>query len=490
MSLPVSRLVNVIVNLSPLAAPTRSFGVLMIAGDSNVIDGSQRFRTYSSISGVALDFGTSAPEYYAAQLYFGQSPTPTTLMIGRWIRTASAGLNIGGVLTATQQMLSNFTVITNGSFKISVDGTLYTIASLNFSGATNLNGVATIVTAGLTGATCTWDGSKFTITSSSTGTSSAISFAQSSSSGTDISAILKLTAATGARLVSGYAAETPVQCASILSDMSTLWYGLMFSASVQPTDDQSIAVSSFIEAVDIRRIYGVTIIDPGVLDSSNTTDLASRQMAAGYLRSFCQYSLNQYAIASYFGRAFTVDFTGNNTVITMMFKQEPSVAAENLTTTQANTLQSKRCNVFTQYVNNTNIIQYGVMSGPAWFDEIHDTDWLQDAVQNACYNLLYTSPTKIPQTDQGMNQLVNAISQVCAQAVTNGIVAPGTWTSTATFGQLTTGSFLKTGYYIYAQPIALQSQADREARIAPPIQVAIKLAGAIQQVNVIIDVNR
>jgi hypothetical protein len=38
--------------------------------------------------------------------------------------------------------------------------------------------------------------------------------------------------------------------------------------------------------------------------------------------------------------------------------------------------------------------------------------------------------------------------------------------------------------------MALQAQATREQRIAPPIQIAIKLAGAIQEVDIIIDVNR
>ncbi len=97
MSLSVSRLVRVTVNLSPLAAARRSFGILMIAGDSNVISPLERFRTYTTLEGVAADFGVDAPEYQAAALYFGQTPKPDTLMIGRWVRTASAGENIGPV---------------------------------------------------------------------------------------------------------------------------------------------------------------------------------------------------------------------------------------------------------------------------------------------------------------------------------------------------------------------------------------------------------
>jgi hypothetical protein len=489
MSLSVSDLVRVTVNLSPLAAATRSFGVLMIAGDSNVINGSERFRTYLTIDGVATDFGTSAPEYKAAALYFGQSPKPKTLMIGRWLRVASAGFNEGGILTPAQQVLSNFTAITNGGVVIVIDGVTKTLTSLNFSGATNLNGVATIITTALSGAgVVTWNGLQFIVTSSTTGIASIVGYA-TTGTGTDISTLLKLTAATAIALIPGFAAETAVACAAALANMSAAWYGLMFQASVQPDTAANLAVCDFIEALDLSRIFGVTIIDTSVLSAAVTNDLASQMMAAAYRQSFNQYSQNAYAIASFFGRAFSVNFNANRSTITLMYKQEPGVVGENLTENQALTLKNKRCNVFVDYVNDTVIIQYGVMSGPAYFDEIHGLDWFQNAIQTACFNVLYTSTSKIPQTDAGVNQLTNAISGACDQAVSNGLVAPGTWNADG-FGNLAPGQFLKTGYYIYAPPISSQAQSDRDARVAPPIQVAVKLAGAIQEMDVLVNVNR
>lgn len=710
MALPVSRLVRVLINLAPIAAARRSFGILMVAGDSDVINGLERFRTYDSIEGVAEDFGVNAPEYKAAQAYFGQTPKPRTIMIGRWIRTASAAQNLGGILSASQQTISNWAAISNGGFVIVVDGVTKNLSALDFTGVTNLNGVATVINSSLTGAEIAWNGSQFVVTSDSTGdgakaagtitftgnpsygaratnsialtgqpapadtvtiqgtvvtfvngtpgalqveigadddetadnllaflqssadanlslmtyskiantiiptarsygtagnaytlTKSAVNIAiggatftgglapdtltingtvftfveayttgnqilvgptaeataanaksilsasvisgvalatyvnaanvitvtyktagvagnaftlaESSSfitvpatlsggavessvgyatagSGTDISAMLGLTSGSAIALVPGYDAETPVECAAILADKSNAWYGLMFQASVQPTDSQSLTVSDFIEALDVKRIYGVTITDTSVLSSLVSNDLASLQAAAGYLRSLCQYSENPYAIASLFGRAFSVNFNAQNSTITLMYKQEPSIVPAELSTTQANTLKAKRCNVFVAYDNDTAIIQYGVMSGPAYIDEIHNLDWFQNAVQNACYNLLYTSSSKIPQTDAGSNQIVNVINGVCEEAVNNGMAAPGVWTSSAEFGQLKTGQYLKTGYYVYVQPMALQSQADREQRICPPIQIAIKLAGAIQEIDVVVEVNR
>jgi hypothetical protein len=99
--------------------------------------------------------------------------------------------------------------------------------------------------------------------------------------------------------------------------------------------------------------------------------------------------------------ARSVDFTASNTTITLKFKQEPGVTYETLSTSQANNLEAKNCNVYVYYENDTAILEQGVMSNGDFFDERHGLDWLQNAVQTADFNTLYTSTTKIPQTDAG-----------------------------------------------------------------------------------------
>lgn len=712
--LSASGIVRVSVTLSPEAAGVRDFGVLMIAGDSNVISPAERFRTYTSISGVGADFGVDDPEYQAAALYFGQTPKPGTLMIGRWLRTASAGENIGGILTESEQALANWTAISAGGFNISIDGVAKNLTGLDFSGVTNLNGVASIITAALGGdAVCTWNGSYFVITSDTTGDGSkasgtitfdsnpsygaqaqgtieltgnpangntvtikgttvtfvsgtptgnqveigadatataaalqaflqasadvnlslmtyntigtittitakvfgtagnayglskvganitvsgsgtlaggtapdtltlngvALTFVNDESSvednevlvgptkeataanlqlflnetedadlleadystaanvlsieyatagtsgnsytlaetgssmtrsaatllggtvpssvgyattggGTDISGMLKLTAADSQSLVAGADAETPAECVVALEDASTNWYGIMFAASVQPTDDQNMDVAEVVEAFELKRMFGVTISNTDVLSALVTDDLASRLKDAGYKQSFCQYtSSGENAIASFFGRGFTVDFTANNSTINLMFKQEPGVTAEDLSQTQAATLKAKRCNVFVEYDNDTTILQYGVMSGSAYWDEIHGADWLQNALQVANFNVLYLTP-KVPQTDSGMGLLTNASDGVLSQGVANGFLAPGVWTGPS-FGQLKTGDYLKNGYYIYTPPMSSQSQSDRDDRKAVVQQIAAKLAGAINSADILVSLNR
>lgn len=97
-TLPVSEVVNVTIEMSPVAAALRNFGAMLVLGTSDVIDTDERLRTYSGVEGIAADFGTDAPEYQAAVTFFGQSPQPSQLVIGRWAKTATAGLLRGRML--------------------------------------------------------------------------------------------------------------------------------------------------------------------------------------------------------------------------------------------------------------------------------------------------------------------------------------------------------------------------------------------------------
>lgn len=490
--LNVNRVVSVLVNLSPLAAGRRNFGEMLIIGDSPVVGTVERLRQYSDLEGVANDFGLSAPEYDAAAVFFGQSPAPSRLNVGRWIATDAPAELTGGILNSTESLLSAWTSITNGSVVFSIDGAAHSLTALNFSAATNLNQVATIITAaaGMDGdGVLTWTGSRFVLQTVSDGAAAEIGYASVGASGVSIHALLKLSSATASSIAQGADAETPAEAVEALGDLSGAWYGATFASTEAITDDEHVAVAAFINGASTSRLYAVTITTTGVLDAVVTNDLATRLKDLNYRRAFTQYSENAHAAASVLGRMSTVNFNGSLTAITLKFKQEPGVAPEVLTSTQANTLADKRANVFVMYQNATAILQEGVMSGQAYIDEMHNLDWLQNAVQTEIYNLLYTSSTKVPQTDGGVNQIKAAIASVLSQAVANGIVAPGQWNADG-FGQLQRGDYLDSGFYIYCPPIALQSQSDREARRTPPMQVAVKLAGAFHSVDVIINVNR
>jgi Protein of unknown function (DUF3383) len=487
--LAVSRVVNVTVSFAPIATPLVNFDTLLIMGDSDVIDTGEVMREYNLMSDVARDFGTTAPEYQAALLYFSQLPPPATLFIGRWAAAPTKGSVVGGFLSNTQKLLLNWTSVTNGGFKIAIDGLApVEVTALNFSGATNLNGVASIISTALTAnnATCVWNGQQFIIRSNTTGPTSMVGPLTPPAAGTDISGQMLMTAALIERTAQGQAIETPV--ASLVRVDGRGWYACMFAASRDLTDAEHIANAAYIEAAEMH-LYGVTSASSNIVDPLSTADLASQLMLAEYFKTVGQWSTNnKFAIASFFGRAFTVDFEGSNTTITMKFKVQPGVTPEVLSASQANAIEKKRFNVYVVYENGVAIVEQGVVCGPAWFDEIHGTDWLANRLQTDIFNILYQLP-KVPQTNPGIQILVAGADGGLSQGVTNGLIAPGVWRAGG-FGTLQYGEYLAKGWYTWANSVDNQPQAEREARIAPLIQCAIKLAGAVHHSDVLVNVNR
>ncbi|QPF06744.1 DUF3383 family protein [Raoultella terrigena] len=285
------------------------------------------------------------------------------------------------------------------------------------------------------------------------------------------------------------AVETLLQAVNA-SLQYTNWYGMAIADSADLVEADVISVAAAIEASSLSRILAVTTADVNVLVAGNTDNIGYKLKAAGYARTFWQYSSNsKYAAISAFGRAFTVNFTGNNTTITLKFKTEPGITYETLTTAQAAAIDAINGNVYVYYANDTAIIQQGVMANGDFFDERHGLDWLQNYVQTNLYNLLYTSTTKIPQTDAGVTRLMTNVEASLDQAVNNGLIAPGVWNG-GPIGQIESGDTLTKGYYVYADAVANQAQSDREARKSPVIQAAIKLAGAIHYGDVQINVVR
>lgn len=480
-TLPVSRVVNVAVEMSPTAAALRNFGSCLILGDSDIIDTDERIRLYSSISDIATDFGISSREYLAAQAFFSQSPQPTQVYIGRWAKSATAGRLRDRTLSSAEQDISLFTAITTGTLSLTIDGASKSMASIDLSAETNLNGVASQISSALgVSGSCAWTGERFVITSATTGTSSTVAT-------TDTGTLSSLMGFAGsATSVAGVAAESLASAITALLDYNT-WY--MVCVAPDASDDSIVEAAGLIEAASPSRMIGFTTQNSTEIDSTASSTLGSRLKGLGYNRTILVYSSDSpVAAASVFGRMATINFEGSNTTLTLKFKQLPGVTAENLRSSQAEALKSHNVNAFCAYQNDTSILQEGITSGGWFIDETHGLDWLQNRVETDLWNLLYTSK-KVGQDESGATAIVSCVNKSLEQGVTNGLIAPGVWNGDA-FGALESGDTLSTGYYVYIQPFDEQSQSDREARKAPPIQIAVKLKGAVHFINVTITVNR
>jgi hypothetical protein len=193
--------------------------------------------------------------------------------------------------------------------------------------------------------------------------------------------------------------------------------------------------------------------------------------------------------AAYASRGLSTNFSGNNTTQTMNLKQLATFSPDQtLTETLYTEAQTAGVDIYPSNAGVPGLLTSGTNG---WFDEIYNQFWFQFALEVAGFNYLATTQTKIPQTEQGMEGLKNAYRQICIQAISNGFVAPGSWNTSTVFGDPAAliRNIADIGYYVYSQPITQQLQADRAAREAPLVQIAIKAAGAINSSDVIVNVN-
>lgn len=500
-NLSVSRLVKVNVVLAALAAQAQNLSTILVLTAGSVLDVVERLRTYTSLTAVADDFGTAGVEYKAAVLAFQQTPQPSAIKFGRWAKTATAGRLVGGPLTVANQAISAWNAITTGAVKFGADATAAAdITGLNFSTDTNLNAVASRLQSAIraVGTGTTYPNvtvkynaiyKRFEIDSGTTGTGSKVLFLQAPATGVDISEMLAgRSTSGGAYVADGIAAETALAAATLFdSKFGRTWYGMVIPEAV---DDDQIAVAGFLEATNNKHIFGVTTQDGAAVSSVATSDVAYRLKELKYAKTVVQYSSqNAYAVVSLLAKALSTNWNGNNTAITLMYKGEPGIVAEDISESQALALETKKANVFVKYDNDTAIIQNGVVSSGDFIDTITGADAIAVDIQNELFNLLYTSPTKIPQTDAGSNLSVATCEKVCGKYVTNGFLAPGVWDQGG-FGNLAQGDFLAKGYYVYAPPVASQLKADRQARKSVPIQIAAKCAGAVHSFDLQLNIAR
>jgi hypothetical protein len=194
-------------------------------------------------------------------------------------------------------------------------------------------------------------------------------------------------------------------------------------------------------------------------------------------------------MASYVGLGLSTNFNGSNTTQTMHLKSLATVSNDpTMTQTILNLAIAAGADTYPSLQGVPKVFCSGANS---YYDQVYNLGWFVTALQVAGFNYLAQSSTKIPQTEPGMDGLKTAYRGVCQQGVANQYLAPGTWTSSTTFGvqQDFLNNIAQVGYYIWSQPVAQQSAAARAARQAPLVQIAAKQAGAVQSSSVIVYIN-
>jgi putative bacteriophage protein len=181
-----------------------------------------------------------------------------------------------------------------------------------------------------------------------------------------------------------------------------------------------------------------------------------------------------------------------NSAFTLKFKGITGVTTENseaaISVSAVDKLKKQNGNIYVNRGFYYDMFEEGTMADGTFFDEIIYLDKLKNDCQLALMDL-FVQNAKIAQTEGGMTRIHNALNGVLKDYQRIGYLETGVWRGDTILG-LKYGDTVNNGYLVQSEPIAEQNQADRENRIAPPIYIALKLAGAIHSAVVQIDVNR
>jgi hypothetical protein len=283
------------------------------------------------------------------------------------------------------------------------------------------------------------------------------------------------------------AEETALSALQACREANSEWYACYFSDAAPLADADILALAAYIESARPSSCFFFDTNAANVLSNAEN-NLFAQLKALMYRRTLGQYSGASGAAASIMGYAMGANTGTRNSAYTLAYKTEPGVAPDPLTNAQVEAIKSNYGNVYINRGEYYNVLEQGVCFGNIPFDEIINLDKLANDIQLGIMDALYQYP-KVPQTEGGVTQIVNAITEPLEESVRTGFVAPGVWKGQDIMN-LEYGDYLEHGYAIQPDSLDEQAQADRENRIAPTIYVAVKLAGAIEHVIVQVDVNR
>lgn len=210
--------------------------------------------------------------------------------------------------------------------------------------------------------------------------------------------------------------------------------------------------------------------------------------AKSYRRTMGIFSEDVNKAVAIMGYAMGANTGLANSAYTLKFKKLTGVTADLWSEPQVSDAEAVNANAYINRGATYDMFEQGTMADGTWFDEVINLDMLSNDIQLSVMDIL-TSTTKIPQTDAGVATIINAILPNLDKAVETDFLAPGIWTA-PDFMDIKQGDAIEKGYQVMSGSVDDQSAEDRNARICPPIYIALKLAGAIHGVVIQININR
>lgn len=484
MSISASQISQVIPGVLPAGGNNASLVTLLLSQNTSTPIGVPVF--FTSAEAVGNQYGFTSPEYEFASVYFAGISNalalPGQLIVMQYPETAVAAWlqsgSLAGVTLAELQAMS-------GVLTVTCNGTEFASASINLSAATSFSNAASLIQAAFTSPTftVTWSSqlNAFVITSTTTGTTSAMSYGSGS-----IATPLLLAQANGAVTSQGAAAATPGTFMPAVIAATTQWAD--FSTAWESQLSEKVAFAQWTSQQGNEYAYVMYDSDVNNASAANFSETAyAAIVAAGYGGAIPIYGNATHA-AMVCAWAASLDFSATNGRMDLAGIGSPSVIPYVTNSAIAAQLLLNGVNFYGDYANKGTrfqLFQNGAISGPyLWADSYMNQIAFNDELQSDQLSLL-ASGVSIPYNAAG-NALIEACYADTIQKYLNfGAIRTGVTLSSsqkqalfAKIGVDVSAQIQAVGYYLYIGP---ETAAIRTARTSPPISLFYTDGGDVQQ---------
>lgn len=485
---PLSYTINVSLSATPQGLADFNTNSIAIFSNEEAAF-SDVYRAYLTPNEVATDFGSDSLTYKMAKALF--APAPNFRTGGGYLYIFPfGGTNATPASFTTGSIEANISTlkdVLDGSLNITIDGTVNDLSGINFSSINNVADVVTVLKKLNLDVDIKAEGNTIVFTSRQAGSLSGVTINTISDE-----SVVDLSGASYLNAVGGTSESGQDSGGESLSDAITRALDAVYFGGVittQKTEPSAIQANAG-SIQDLDCIYFETI-----QSLKQISDLGAAIKSAGLGKTrLLAYSddaeTGKVAIATYASIASSVNYNGSNTMNTMNLKTLTGITGDSgLNDTYVLAAKTNGVDI---YANTGGLSVVYSNDNNGYTDDIKGQLWLKKALEVAGFNYLRQVNTKIPQTEEAMTGLRNAYAQIAEKGITNGFIGAGVWNGSYPFGDSEdfAANIAEKGYYIYSLPIAQQTQAEREARKAPVVQLAVKCAGAIHFSDVIVNIQR
>lgn len=423
---------------------------------------------FSSSESVGDYFGLSSEEYTLATKYFladdNKQKSPSALYFFRFIKDAVAGWIRGGTVSVS---VNSIAAITDGSFKIIIDGAEKAYSGIDFTGLTSFSAIATkLQTVIDADATIEYNANfkSFIITSPTTGADSSVGYASSNESGTDLSSILGLTENDGAILSVGCDATTPAEnMTNLIKDFKNF---VSFMPVFQEDADTKQALSVWTNTQGVRFVYMANETSANALIANN--DVCFAQTVSDYFGIFNGYNTKDF-LAFVMGFVSSIDWNRLNGRKTLAYKSQAGLTPTCEDSENAIALLGNGYNFYGAYATASeefSLAQNGQISGPVkWLDTYLGQIWLRCSLQAGWVSVMKNANI-LPFNNRGYGQIYAGSLDVINQAKSAGIIVEGVNLSNAQKSQVNQEAGEDISEALYTQGWYLQIvDADTQTRV-------------------------